>query len=117
MRCCRRPRMDQKRPWMPAKEKSGLTHDNCARQRNWYDYSIPFSRIGIRKKRERAKSGLRHQKHVIHKQRVNARLAKRDDRVGGCANDWFAVVERRIDDKRHAGFRKKTGYELVKARI
>jgi hypothetical protein len=109
--------MDQKRPWMPAKEKSGLTHDNCARQRNWYDYSIPFSRIGIRKKRERAKSGLRHQKHVIHKQRVNARLAKRDDRVGGCANDWFAVVERRIDDERHAGFRKETGYELVKARI
>lgn len=79
--------------------------------------ALALVRVGIRKKRERAKLGLRRQKHVIHKQRVNARLAKRDDGVGGCANDWFAVVERRIDDERHAGFRKETGYEVVKARI
>src|SRR5262249_30879020 len=65
----------------------------------------------------KGQSGLRRQNNVIHKQRVDARLAKRDDGVGGCANDWFAVVERRIDDERHAGFCKETGYEVVKARI
>src|SRR5258705_1343550 len=59
-------------------------------------------------------SGLRRQIQVVHKQRVNTRLAERDDRIGGRANDWLAVVEGRIDDERHAGSRKETGYELVK---
>jgi hypothetical protein len=67
--------------------------------------------------RIRLRSGLRRQIHVVHKQRVNARLAERDDRVGGRANDWLAVVEGRIDDKRYAGSRKETGYKLVKIRI
>src|SRR6266436_9875848 len=62
-------------------------------------------------------SGLRSQIDIVHKQRVNARLAECDDRVGGRADDWLAVIEGRIDDERHAGSRKETGYELVKARI
>src|ERR1700686_3519242 len=61
-------------------------------------------------------SGLRGQTDIVHEQRVNARLAECDDRVGGRADDWLAVIEGRIDDERHAGSRKETGYELVKAR-
>jgi hypothetical protein len=49
-----------------------------------------------------------------HKQRIKARLAERDDRISGRANDWLAVVEGRIDDERHAGSRKEIGYEFVK---
>jgi len=35
----------------------------------------------------------------------------------GAQNDRFAVVERRIDDERYAGFRKGKRYELVKEEI
>ena len=62
-------------------------------------------------------SGLRHQVDIVHKQRVNPSLAEGDDRVGGRADDWLAVVEGRIDDDRHTGSREKAGYKLVKARI
>jgi hypothetical protein len=91
------------------------------------DYTIPQAqrrqRIAARHcvaicHREKDKvSGLRRQIDIIHKQGVNARLAECDDRVGGRADDWLAVIERRIDDERHAGSRKETGYELVKVRI
>jgi hypothetical protein len=62
-------------------------------------------------------SGLRRQIDIVHKQRVDARFAECDDCVGRCADDWFAIVEGRIDDERHAGSGKETGYELVKAWI
>jgi hypothetical protein len=62
-------------------------------------------------------SGLRRQIDIVHKQCVNASLAECDDRVGGRADNWLAVVERRIDDDRYSGSCKKAGYEIVKARI
>src|SRR5438105_14321476 len=68
-------------------------------------------------KRENKVSRLRRQNDIVHKQRVNAGLAECDDRVGGRADDWLAVVEGRIDDERHAGSRKEAGQELVKAPI
>jgi hypothetical protein len=79
--------------------------------------ALAWSASASAKKRKRTRSGLRRQKHVVHEQRVNARLPECDDRVGGRADDWLAVIEGRIDDERHAGSRKETGYELVKARI
>src|SRR5665213_1242437 len=46
---------------------------------------------------------LRRQINVIHEQRIDTGLPERHDRVGRRADDRLAVVERRVDDKRHAG--------------
>src|SRR5215468_6812540 len=62
-------------------------------------------------------SSLRRQIDIVHKQCVNASLAECDDRVGGRADNWLAVVEGRIDDDRYSGSCKKAGYKIVKARI
>src|SRR5436309_3158502 len=62
-------------------------------------------------------SGLRRQIDVIHEQRVDAGLAESDDCVIRRADNRLAVVERRIDDDRHAGLLKKAGNELVKTGI
>src|SRR5215471_3273726 len=62
-------------------------------------------------------SGLRRQIDIVHKQCVNASLAECDNRVGGRADNWLAVVEGRIDDDRHSRSCKKAGYKIVKARI
>jgi hypothetical protein len=62
-------------------------------------------------------SSLRRQIDIVHKQCVNASLAECDDRVGGRADNWLAVVEGRIDEDRYSGPCKKAGYEIVKARI
>src|SRR5262249_21690689 len=62
-------------------------------------------------------SGLRRQIDIVHKQCVNASLAECDNRVGGRADNWLAVVEGRIDDDRHSRSCKKAGYEIVKAGI
>src|SRR5262249_52446635 len=70
-----------------------------------------------KKGKENKISGLRREIDIIHKQRVNASLAECDDRVGGRADNWLAVVEGRIDDDRYSGSCKKAGYEIVKARI
>src|ERR1700737_4745018 len=58
-----------------------------------------------------------HEADIVHEQRVDPGLAKSHDRVGGRADDRLAVVERRIDNDRHAGAREEAGYRLVKARI
>jgi hypothetical protein len=60
---------------------------------------------------------LRHQAHIVHKQRVNTSFAEGDDRIGGRADDWLAVIEGRINDDWHTGSSEKAGYKLVKARI
>src|SRR5579863_1924395 len=66
---------------------------------------------------KRIRSVPRHQNHIVHEQGVDAGLAERDDRIGRCANDRLAVVERGIDDEGDAGFGKEGSYQLVKARI
>ena len=40
-------------------------------------------------------------------------FAESDNRVGGRADDWLAVIEGRIDDERHAGSRNETGYDTI----
>src|SRR5580692_11136909 len=77
-----------------------------------YVSKVPGTEVGYSRR-----SGLRRQDHIVHKQRVNAGLAKGDDRVGGRTDDRLAVVERGIDDERHTGLRKEAGYKLVKARV
>src|ERR1700737_5497959 len=59
----------------------------------------------------------RHEADIVHEQRVDPGLAKSHDRVGGRADDRLAVVERGIDDDRHAGAREEAGNQLVKAWI
>ena len=48
-------------------------------------------------------SGLRGKADVAHKQRVDASLAERGDRVGRRADDRLAVVQRGVENERHAG--------------
>jgi hypothetical protein len=65
----------------------------------------------------KTKSGLCRQKHVIHKQASMPDFRNVTIASVGAQNDRFAVVERRIDDERYAGFRKGKRYELVKEEI
>jgi hypothetical protein len=64
-----------------------------------------------------ASSAFRGQADIVHEQCVDAGFAERDDRVGRRADDRLTVVERRIDDDRHAGLLVEAGDQLVEARI
>jgi hypothetical protein len=52
-------------------------------------------------------SSLRRETDVTHEQRIDAGAAERGDRMGRRAYDRLTVVERRVEDERHAGSREE----------
>ena len=53
-------------------------------------------------------SGLRRKAYIAHEQRIDASLAERGDRVGRRADNRLAVIERGVENERHAGLIEKS---------